>query len=177
MIQCTLPQPARNAVSSILQVFICNPFVNANTLVLLKIILEIVLIMRILALDCKRLLFLFVELWVAIKESSGPILADLRRRYEGIRMRLCNNVVCGRTNHRKFSWNTLLIEPLNTISDCLLALACNLTPCWWVIASSFEAPPRSLRCTVFWIYSCRSRGVGVITVMWRVNSLTNSILS
>ena len=45
---------------------------NANTLVLLKIILEIVLIMRILALNCKWLLFLFVKLWVTIKESSGP---------------------------------------------------------------------------------------------------------
>ena len=99
------PATARSKCSLIRTpgIFICNPFVNANTLVLLKIILKIVLIMRILALDFKRLLFLFVELWVAIKESSGPILADLRRGYEGIRIRLCKNVVCGRTNHRKFS--------------------------------------------------------------------------
>ena len=58
-------------------ILICNPFFNPNVLVFLKILLEIIFIMRIFTLYCKRLLFPFVKLRVTSKKSSGPVFADL----------------------------------------------------------------------------------------------------
>ena len=61
MIQCTLPQPARNAVSSIFPGIPSSAipfFINANTLVLLKIILKIV---SIYAHSCAQLQAAFVS--------------------------------------------------------------------------------------------------------------------
>ena len=47
-------------------ILIRNTFINANSLVLLKILLEIGFILGVLALHCKRLLFPFVKFWITI---------------------------------------------------------------------------------------------------------------
>lgn len=106
----------------ILYIFIRNLFVNANMLILLKILLKNVFIRGVVTLYCKRLLFLFVELWVMIKKSLNQFFVDLRGCCEGIRIGRYKNIVCSRTNHGNFSWNILFIKPLNIISDCLFLL-------------------------------------------------------
>lgn len=116
---CSVTAYAESRFIYIPNIFIWNFFLNVNIFLFFKVFLKIFFIIGVLTLYCKRFLFLFVKLRIAIKKSFSLRFANLKKYCKKIKIKFCKNVVCSRTNHRNFNWNIFFVKMLNKISNCL----------------------------------------------------------